>query len=94
MYDFIENLGVKEKKVENGVNGVNNYENEETREKVGDCVEKRKEIDVWPDIADALNDWSRRIIDAEYLHNRSENCYWRFTLLTATRWVFNISRYC
>ena len=40
---------------------------------VGDCEEKRKEIDVWQDIADAGNDWSRYIIDAECLHNRSGN---------------------
>ena len=53
--DFIESLGVKEKKVENGVNDVNNSENEETREKVGDCEGKGKEIDVWQDIVDAVN---------------------------------------
>ena len=58
LYDFIESLGVKEKKVENGVNDVTNSENE----KVGNCEVKRKEIDVWQDIADAENDWSRRII--------------------------------
>ena len=50
-----------------------NSENEGTTEKVDDCEEKRKEPDVWPDIADAVNDWSRRIIDDECLHNRSEN---------------------
>ena len=37
LYDFIDGLDVKEKTVENGVNDVNNSENEETREKVGNC---------------------------------------------------------
>ena len=73
---FIERLGVKEKKVEIGVNDVNNSDNEETREKVCDCEEKGKEIDVWQEITDAVNDWSCRIIDAECLHNRSENFRW------------------
>ena len=88
VYDFIESLGVKEKKVENGVNDVNNSENEETREQVGDCEEKRKEIDVWQDIADAVNDWSRRIIDAQCLHSRSED------FLCAIEDSLYSSRYC
>ena len=41
LYDFIESPGVKEKKVENGVNDVNNSENEETREKILQKNEKR-----------------------------------------------------
>ena len=68
LYDFIESLGVKEKKVENG---------DETRGKGGYCEEKRKEKDVCHDIADAVNDWSRCIIDAEYLHNRSEDLMYK-----------------
>ena len=32
-----------------------------------------EEMDVWQDIADAVNDWSRHIIDAECLHSKSEN---------------------
>ena len=56
LYDFIKSRGVKEKKVDNGVNDMGNSENEETGEKVGDCEEKRKGIDVWQNIADAVND--------------------------------------
>ena len=61
--DFIDSLDVKDRKVEI----------ETVREKRRDDaeVEERRQNDIWQIIADAANDWSRRIVDAECLHARS-----------------------
>ena len=61
--DFIDSLDVKDRKVEI----------ETVREKRRDDaeVEERRQNDIWQIIADAANDWSRRLVDAECLHARS-----------------------
>ena len=35
------------------------------------CRDENKEDDVWEIIANAADDWSRRLVDAECLHKRS-----------------------
>ena len=67
LQDFIDSLDVEDKKLE-------------TETKREDCkdgiyvvdteVDKRQ-ADIWQSIADAANDWSRRIVDAESLHARA-----------------------
>jgi len=68
LQDFIDSLDVKDRKVE--------IETVRVEEKgdisVGDTeIEERRQDDIWQIIADAANDWSRRIVDAECLHARS-----------------------
>ena len=66
LQNFIDSLGVKDRKVE--IETVRVDENI----CVGDTgVEERRQDDIWQIIADAANDWSRRIVDAECLHARS-----------------------
>ena len=62
LFDFVESLG-KEVEEEAGSLQVSIGENEE----------EEKDTDVWSDIADALNNWSQRILDTESLHNILEN---------------------
>ena len=61
LYDFIESFDVKERKEDS-------LQDTQTR------VEKEEEeTNVWQDIADALDNWSGRILDGEILHEKSEN---------------------
>ena len=36
---------------------------------------RRRRYEVWQDIADALDNWSGRILDGEILHEKSENVW-------------------
>jgi hypothetical protein len=68
LQDFIDSLDVKDRKVE--IESVRVEEKDDIC--VGDTeVEERRQVDVWQNIADAANDWSRRLVDAECLHARS-----------------------
>ena len=68
LQDFINSLDVKDRKVE--IETVREEEKDDIC--VGDTeVEERRQDDVWQNIADAANDWSRRLVDAECLHARS-----------------------
>ena len=63
LQDFIDSLDVKDRKVE--------IETVRVEEKGDTGVEERRQDDIWQIIADAANDWSRRLVDAECLHARS-----------------------
>ena len=63
LQDFIDSLDVKDRKVE--IETVREKRRDDTE------VEERRQNDIWQIIADAANDWSRRIVDAECLHARS-----------------------
>ena len=70
LQDFIDSLDVKDRKVE--IETVRVEEKDDIC--VGDTeveVEERRQDDIWQIIADAANDWSRRLVDAECLHARS-----------------------
>ena len=62
LYDFIESLDVKERKEDS-------LQDTQTRVE----KEEEEETNVWQDIADALENWSGRILDGEILHEKSEN---------------------
>ena len=64
LQDFIDSLDVKDRKVEieTGI---------EEEKEIVNTEEERRQDDIWQIIADAANDWSRRLVDAECLHARS-----------------------
>ena len=62
--DFIDSLDVKDRKVE-----IETGRGEE--KEIVNTEEERRQDDIWQIIADAANDWSHRIVDAECLHGRS-----------------------
>ena len=61
-------------------------------------VDKVEEtVDVWQDIATALENWTQRILDIESHHTTSGKCSSsnrRIVQETATRWIVNSPRYC
>ena len=60
--DFVDSLGI-EVKSENVIE-------EKCLSDTG-CTGEKREDDVWQIIADAADDWSRRLVDAECLHKKS-----------------------
>ena len=64
LQDFIDSLDVKDRKVEIETGS-------EEEKEIVITEEERRQDDIWQIIADAANDWSRRIVDAECLHARS-----------------------
>ena len=68
LQSFIDSLGVKDRRVD--IETVRVGEKDDIC--VGDTgVEERRQDDIWQIIADAANDWSHRLVDAECLHARS-----------------------
>jgi hypothetical protein len=67
LQDFIDSLDVEDKKVETETRG----EDCKDGVYVVDTEVDKRQADIWQIIADAANDWSRRIVDAECLHARS-----------------------
>ena len=61
LLDFVDSLGVDKKsdELEDG--------------EIPPAEETEKSVDVWAYIANALNEWSQRVIDAEARHERSVN---------------------
>ena len=64
LYDFIKSLDIKERK-EGSL--------QDTQTRVEKEKEEEEETKVWQDIADALDNWSGRILDGQILHEISEN---------------------
>ena len=67
LQDFIDSLDVEDKKLET--------ETIKKEDKDGIYVKDeevdKRQADIWQSIADAANDWSRRLVNTESLHARS-----------------------
>ena len=62
LLDFVDSLGVDKKKPDELEDG-----------EIPPAEETEKSVDVWTYIANASNEWSHRVIDAEARHERSVN---------------------
>ena len=62
LYDFVASL-----------DGEHNEDNKDVQVITQPADEAAVAVDVWRLIADAVDDWSQRIFDAECLHKRSES---------------------
>ena len=75
LFDFLDSLDGNEREAG-------------TLPQVSTAVNEETETDVWSDIADALNNWTQHVLDAESRHTTSQ-----INTEKAIRWIFRLSGY-
>ena len=71
LLDFVDNLGQEEEEEEEEDVYTGQIPNTNITDKCR--VKKEEESNIWVDVADALNNWTRRILDAESQHHKSSS---------------------
>ena len=67
LFDILDSLGKEEEDAAAGTSPPS------TPPQVSTAVDEEKETDVWSDIADALNNLTQHVLDAENRHTTSQN---------------------